>query len=135
MEKISVTIDWTGDNFSATTADVNGAVIVTHKNFDKLLKEFEDAFDFHIESSVEDGDELPQWVVNGDYEFEYHYTTAALLHKYDGIISRAGIARISGIHEKQIGHYASGHRKPRPATRQKIINAMHKLGEDFISVV
>ncbi len=135
MEKINVTIDWTETNFSATTADINGAVIVTNKEFDKLLREFKDAFDFHIEGSIEDGDELPQWVVEGDYEFEYLYTTAALLHKYDGILSRAGIARITGINEKQIGHYASGHRTPRPGTRKKIVDAMHELGNDFISVV
>ncbi|WP_430811281.1 MULTISPECIES: hypothetical protein [unclassified Carboxylicivirga] len=135
MQKINVTIDWTDTNFSATTNEVGGAVIVTAKDLGKLNEEFKSAFDFHVEGCIEDGDDIPNWVVTGEYEFEYHYTTAALLHKYDGILSRAALARLSGINERQIGHYASGLKTPRPATRIKLINGLHQLGNDLMSVV
>jgi len=37
--------------------------------------------------------------------------------------------------ERQLGHYATGHRNPRPAQRKKIIDGIHKIGTEFNSVV
>ena len=54
---------------------------------------------------------------------------------YDGILTRAALAKVTGINQRQLGHYAQGIRTPRPQQREKIIQGFHKLGQEFLSVV
>ena len=111
MEKIKALVGWCNKNYSVTTDDydrLNGTIITTGATFEGLQKEFESALKFHIEGCLADGDSLPEWLMCGDYEIEYELTTSALLHRLDGILTRSAIARVSGINERQIGHYALG---------------------------
>ena len=137
MEKIKATIEWSGNNYSADahSEDINGVVAVTHKTYKGIKDEFESALRFHIEGCLEDGDKLPEWVASGNYEIEYALEVSALLHSLDGILTRSAIARVSGINEKQIGHYASGHRTPRAAQRAKIVDGLHRIGKELAEVV
>ena len=57
------------------------------------------------------------------------------LHYFNGILTRSALARVTGINERLLGHYATGHRNPRPAQRQKIIDGIHKIGAEFNAVV
>jgi len=134
MQKIKVLVGWEEKNYSAV-AEVNGVVVVTHKNFEMLKEEFAQALAFHIEESIKDGDELPQALKEGDYTLEYELQISALLHIYDGILTRAALAKVTGINQRQLGHYAQGIRTPRPQQREKIIQGFHKLGQEFLSVV
>lgn len=133
--KIKVSIGWTETNYSgiAEGPEVGGVVIDTHTDHNMLLKSFKETMEFHVEG-LDKGD-VPAWLLSGDYELEYHYTTAALLHKYEGILTRSALAKVTGINQRQLGHYATGHRKPRPAQRQKIVDAIRRIGEEFISVL
>ena len=138
MEKIKVLVGWAGKNYSATTDDfdrLNGIVVVTGNTFENLQKEFVSALKFHIEGCITDGDSIPEWLLNDDYEIEYDLTTSALLHRMDGILTRSAIARVSGINERQIGHYALGVRNPRPEKRKQIINGIHQISRELASVV
>ena len=134
MQKIKVLVGWEEKDYSAV-AEVNGVVVVTHKNFEMLKEEFAQALAFHIEESIKDGDELPQALKEGDYTLEYELQISALLHIYDGILTRAALAKVTGINQRQLGHYAQGIRTPRPQQREKIIQGFHKLGREFLSVV
>ena len=40
----------------------------------------------------------------------------------------------TGINQKQIQHYTTGHRKPRLEQRKKIENALHTLGKELLAV-
>ncbi len=137
MGKLNVFISWSGDNYCATAQgdELNGVVVVTNKTLDGVKQEFQSSLQFHIEGCLADGDKLPEWVVNGNYQLEYHFDTPALLHSLDGILTRSAIARVSGINEKQIGHYASGHRTPRQLQREKIINGIHKISRELAMVM
>jgi predicted RNase H-like HicB family nuclease len=138
MEKIKVSVGWGDKNYSATTNDydrLNGIIIATGNTFEKLQKEFESALKFHIEGCAADGDSLSEWLLSGDYEIEYELTISALLHRLDGILTRSAIARISGINERQLGHYASGLRNPRAEKRKQIINGIHQISRELASVV
>ena len=66
--------------------------------------------------------------------FEFEMNIRALLHYFDGILTRSALARVTGINERQLGHYTTGHRNPRPAQRIKIIEGIHKIGTEFNSV-
>ncbi|HBX19736.1 MAG TPA: hypothetical protein DEF88_04740 [Porphyromonadaceae bacterium] len=49
--------------------------------------------------------------------------------------SKAALSRMTGIHQKQLGHYyASGLKKPRPATIEKIENAVRQFVKDMNQV-
>ena len=138
MEKIKVLVEWSNKNYAATTDDydrLNGIVIATGTTFEKLQKEFESALKFHIEGCLADGDSCPEWLLSGNYKIDYELATSALLHSLDGIITRSAIARVSGINERQIGHYALGIRNPRPEKRKQIIDGIHQIGRELASVV
>ena len=137
MEKIQVKIGWSGDNYSCVADDksLNGIIVVTNKTLEGLKKDFQESLQFHIEGCIQGGDKLPEWLVEGNYELEYITEVSALLHSLDGILTRSAIARVSGINERQIGHYASGHRTPRPQQREKIINGIHRISQDLAMVM
>jgi hypothetical protein len=134
MEKVEVKISWSGNNYCAGSGAVGGVVMATNKTFDGVKSAFVDSFNFHVEGCLADGDQLPEYIQKGDYEFDYKLEMSALLHNLDGIITRAALARKSGINEKQLGHYMTGYRNPRPAQQQKIINAIHNIGTEFLAV-
>lgn len=69
-----------------------------------------------------------------EYELVYKFDTASLLSYYKGIFTNSALERITGINQKQIQHYASGHRNPRPEQRLKIENALHSLGKELLAV-
>ena len=134
MEKIKVNIGWSGDNYCATI-ELMGVVVATNKSLKKLLPEISSAFQFHVEGCAADGDPVPDDILSGSYEFDYVYEVSALLHSLDGVVTRAAISRATGINERQIGHYASGLHNPRPGQRKRIIEGIHNIGKELISVV
>jgi hypothetical protein len=134
MEKVIVNISWSGENYCASV-ELNGIVVSTNKSLEKLKSEFDSVFKFHVEGCAADGDKLPEYLLSGNYEYKYEYEASALLHSMDGIITRAAIARETGINERQIAHYASGFRNPRPEQRIRIVEGIHSIGQRLMTVV
>ncbi|GHT77823.1 hypothetical protein AGMMS50262_19800 [Bacteroidia bacterium] len=137
MEKIQIRIGWSGDNYSciADNPVLNGIIVVTNKTLEGLKKDFQESLQFHIEGCMQSGDKLPEWLSDDNCELDYIMETSALLHSLDGILTRSAIARVSGINEKQLGHYASGIRNPRPKKRQQIIDGIHRISRELSLVV
>lgn len=133
MKKSKVEISFTGNNFSAYVPKLPGYV-ATGDTPDEIKKHIRDAIAFHIEGSMEDGDPLPKEFVSGNYELVYKFDTQSLLNYYKGIFTNAAFERITGINQKQIQHYATGHRTPRPAQVKKIETALHTLGSELLAV-
>ena len=96
--------------------------------------EVRNTLNFHVEGMIADGDDVPQWLRNGDYEFEYHLDAAALLQMCAPYASIAAISRVSGINQHQLSHYANGIKKPRPEQRRRIVEGLHKIGRELIAV-
>jgi len=136
MEKINVKIGWSGENFSCIADDavLNGIVLATCETLEGLKKQFRESLQFHINGCIEDGNQLPEWLINGQYDLNFTLEISALLHSFDGILTRSAIARAAGINEKQIEYYASGYRIPRPQQKKKILNAFHSIGKELVSV-
>jgi len=81
MEKIKVFVDWVDKNFGATLEDkVPGAVVVTDKTFEGIKNTIASTLSFHIEGMMKDKEEVPSWLTNNEYVFEYVLTDSALLH-------------------------------------------------------
>lgn len=137
MEKIRVDVAWCDKNFGASLGEnVPGAVVVTAKTFAELQKEVKDTLAFHVEGMVRDDDEVPQWLAEGDYEFEYNFMdVAALLRAYEPFVSLAAISRSSGINQHLLSHYANGIKKPRPQQRERIVKGIHNIGKELLAIV
>ncbi|WP_244939786.1 type II toxin-antitoxin system HicB family antitoxin [Kaistella daneshvariae] len=129
MKKIKVNIDW-DQNFGAVSDLVPGCV-ATGKTFQQVKENYASALKFHLEGL--EPTEIPN-ELSGKYELEYELTAQALLHRFDKILTRAALSRITGINERQLGHYVSGYRNPKAEQRKKIVEAFHQLGKEFLSV-
>lgn len=133
--KLKVDVSWTGKNFCCSWSDeVAGTVVVTAKTLEKLKENFAESLKWHIEGCVEDGDELPQYLVDGDYELDYNLDTAALLRDAETYTTMAAISRASGINQKQLSHYANGLKQPRPMQRARIIAGLHVIGSRIMAL-
>jgi predicted RNase H-like HicB family nuclease len=132
MEKIKVIIDWE-DNYGAASDEVLGCV-ATHKTFNGVKEAYASALEFHLEGMKENNDEIPV-KLQGEYELEFEMTAQAILHQFDGIITRAALSRITGINERQLGHYMTRHRVPRPTQRLKIVNGLHSIAKELTAVM
>lgn len=137
MEKIRVDVQWCNKNFGASLSDnVPGAVVLTAKTFEELQREVPETLRFHVEGMVADGDDVPQWLRDGDYEFDYNLVdVSTLLHAYEPYFTLAALSYASGINQHQLSHYANGVKQPRPQQRQRIVEGLHKIGRELLAVV
>ena len=136
MEKIIVNVEWYDKNFGASLSDnVPGAVVLTAKTYDELTASVPETLRFHVQGMLDDGDKIPQWLADGDYEFEYVLDTAALIHVCETYTSLAAISRASGINQYLLSHYANGLKSPRPLQRKRIEEGIRKIGQELLEVV
>ena len=137
MERIRVNVQWCDHNFGASLGDnVPGSVVVTAKTYGGLQKEVSDSLRFHVEGMLADGDDVPQWLADGDYEFEWVYAdTATLLRVCEPFVTIAAISRETGINQHLLSHYANLVKIPREKQRQRIAEGIRRIGERLISVV
>jgi len=71
MEKVTVDIYYTGNNYSAHAPILLGCVS-TAATLSEMKKNIRAAIEFHVESSLKEDDAIPK-VFKGEYELEYLY--------------------------------------------------------------
>ncbi len=106
----------------------------TNRSLEGLKEEFERSLQWHIESMLEDGDEVPSWLATHDYTIEYELHTSALLREAEKFTTMTALSKETGINVKQLSHYASATKNPRPAQRQRIIDGLHAIGRKFLTL-
>ncbi len=134
MNTIVATIGYAEHNYSGTIELPDELIVVTHKTLEGIKQEMKDALAFSKQVYIDEKEPLPD-CLQGDYRLDFQLQVSALLHSLDGILTRAALARVTGINEKQLGHYMSGHRKPRADKRRRIIEGIHQIGEQFMAIV
>ncbi len=67
-------------------------------------------------------------------EFEFIYDVPSFLQSMVSKMSLAGIQTITGVNQKQLGHYMSGHRNPSPATIAKIERGIKQFAEELSQI-
>jgi len=132
MEKVLVEINFTGNNYCAHAPILQGCVS-TGATLEEIKGNIKEAIEFHVESSLEDGDPIPD-VFKGEYALEFKLSTEAMLNAYSNVFTKAALSRITGINERQLWHYAAGVRRPRPTQSQRIVQGLHKLGHELLAV-
>jgi len=132
MEKVVVDIYYTGNNYCAHSPILLGCVS-TATTLSDIKTKIREAIEFHIESSLKDGDTIPE-VFRGEYELVFKLSIEALLNAYSDVFTKAALSRITGINQRQLWHYASGIRKPRPLQRKRIEDGLHRLGTELLNI-
>ena len=132
MKTIKVIIERAEHNYSAYLDGVDG-IVATGSSVEEIKMNMYEAINALIDECKEFGCEVPE-ELTGDYELVFKMDVKSILDFYSGIFSKAGLERITGINQKQLWHYASGGRKPRPEQAIKLESALHKLGEELLSI-
>ena len=132
MKTIKVIIERAEHNYSAYLDGVDG-IVATGSSVEEIKMNMYEAINALIDECKEFGCEVPE-ELTGDYELVFKMDVKSLLDYSSGIFSKAGLERITGINQKQLWHYASGGRKPRPEQAIKLESALHKLGEELLSI-
>ena len=92
-----------------------------------------EAMQHYVTSCKESNYKYPTWL-DSEYTIIYKFETQSLLQYYTGIITPAALSRLTGISSKQLWSYMHGRSKPRKAQRLKIESALHKLGNELITI-
>jgi predicted RNase H-like HicB family nuclease len=130
--QVKVIVEHAGDNFSAYVADIDG-IAVTGDSVDDIKASMLDAIEDFVEVNKELGLEIPEQLKE-DYELYFELDVCSFLKIYEGIFTKAGLERLTGINQKQLWHYANGKSKPRQAQRIKIEKGLHRLGNELLSL-
>ena len=67
-------------------------------------------------------------------DFSFKYDVPSFLQEFAFAFSLAGLERITGVNQKQLGHYISGYRHPSRRTVQKIESAIHDFSKELLTV-
>lgn len=67
-------------------------------------------------------------------DFVFKYDVPSFLQEYAFAFSLAGLERITGINQKQLGHYISGYRKPSEKTIRRIESGIRSFCSQLSSV-
>ena len=132
MQQLQATIESLEGNYSAFIQELDG-VVATGSTIEEIKANLLDAVDDYVETCKELGCDLPE-TLKGDYRIEFTMDVKSLLALYEGIFTKAGLERLTGINQKQLWHYANGNSVPRRAQVLKIENALHRLGNELISI-
>ena len=127
-KKLTVIVEWTGDNFGASAPDIIGCV-ATGKTPGEVKQAYASALEFHRQGA--DEGELPEWIMRGEYVLDFELTAGALLKYYGDVVTLSAMSRATGINTRQLSHYINGNRTPRARQRERIVAGLHTIAKQL----
>lgn len=130
MKNVKVYIEKGADEYSAFMDDtqLSYSCIGTGATVEETVEDFKKAYaemrDYY--NSV--------GKVFEEVEFSFYYDIPSFLQEYAYAFTLAGLERITGVNQKQLGHYISGYRKPSEKTIRKIEEGIHRFSSQLASV-
>ena len=103
-------------------------ILGTGNTVDEAKQDFLAGYQEMKESVLEAGEEFI------DVDIVFRYDVPSFLEAYAYAFTLAGLERITGINQKQLGHYISGYRKPSEKTVRKIDERIHAFSEELSAV-
>lgn len=132
MNKLNVVIERAENNFSAYVREIDG-ITATGTSIDEIKSSILKAVNEYVSFCNDMHLGIPE-VLSSGFEIAFELDVQSLLSIYEGIFSKSGLEKLTGINQKQLWHYAKGMSKPRPEQRRKIESALHRLGSELISL-
>ena len=89
---------------------------------------------FYKETAIAEGFKYPAFL-DGEYSFSYKIDVVSLMQYYvnSGILSLAGLEKLTGINQKQLWGYING-TKPRKAQEERIESGFRALDKDLNAI-
>ena len=128
MGKLTIIIERGKDQYAAWADTVPG-IYAAGDTIDEVKNDVLNAIRIYKKNNSNIAEEL-----KGDVEIEWTFDIESFMEYISGTFTKAALSRMTGINEKQLGHYASGLKKPRPATVEKIENALRQFVNDMSQV-
>ncbi len=128
MAVVKIIIEKSKDHFSAYAESIEG-IYGGGNTIDEVKKSIIDSIALFKEFNTDIPEELTK-----EYTFSFVFDTKSILEYYGSIFTRAALSRLTGINEKQLGHYIQGLHKPRKDKAAKIEKALHNLGNELLSL-
>ena len=123
MKTVTAIIETGSDHtisiYSHGADDLNYGVIGTGNTIAEAKDDFLFAYQEIKECFLKKGKEFEE------VEFVFRYDIPSFLQEFAYAFTLAGLERITGVNQKQLGHYASGYRKPSARTIRKIEDGIH----------
>ena len=132
MKTLKAIIESLENNYSAYIVGVDG-VVATGSTIDEIQQHLIEAVNDYVETCRQLHCAIPVQL-EGDYKIEFYMDVKSLLTIYSGIFTKSGLERLTGINQKQLWHYANGISTPRRAQAERIESALHRLGNELLSV-
>lgn len=133
MDTLVMKTSYTPDGFCCSCDLLPGWTVSGRRDFGQFDRFVRESVDFYVSCAKADGDPLPPQL-GGEWTVSYQMDAAALLNYYKGILPLSGLARLTGINQRQLGHYAAGRSRPRAGQAAKIEDALHRLGQELQGV-
>lgn len=127
MKKINAIIESNKNGYYSVyiESDLPFGVIGEGKNSEEAKQDFlctyEEMRKMHKEKTGEDI----------QVEFEFKMDVSAFLQQYKGVLSPAGLSRLTGISRSQLSQYICGTRHPSPKTKDKIKASIQDFVEEL----
>ena len=128
MEKLIVQIGASSDHFGAFAINCDG-IFGAGNTVEECKQNLLEGLRLYISTN----ENLPE-ILKGDFEIEYHFDVQSILSHYSNVFTKPALERLTGINQKQLHHYATGLKKPRPEQRKKIETALHNLGKELLTI-
>ncbi len=130
MKTVKVFIEKGVDDYSAYMDDtpLNYSCIGQGDTVDETIADFRACYEEMRQYFQETGEPFEE--VN----FEFFYDTASFLDEYCKAFSLAGLERITGVSQTQLGHFLHGRRKPSRKTIDKIQKGVQAFAHELTAV-
>lgn len=130
MEKIIMVIEKSGDFYDAYSDNCEG-IYAAGDSIEAVKADTQKAIALIKKEWPEN--EWPEQL-KGDYEIQYKLDARSFLEYYKGIISLAGLEKITGINQKQLSNYLNNHAKPRPKQTERINEGIHRFAHELLNI-
>ena len=130
MKTVKVFIEKSSYGFSAYMDDtpLDYGCIGEGKTVEETIEDFKACYN-EMRQTFEDAGEPFEEV-----ELVFCYDIPSFLQEFAFAFSLAGLERITGVNQKQLGHYISGYRKPSEKTIRKIEDGIHRFSQQLSAV-
>ncbi|GAB6122332.1 hypothetical protein [Dysgonomonas termitidis] len=132
MKQITAILEAGKDGYGVSFKEIDN-VFGFGETIEAAKADAQAALDTYVKTLNNYGRQLPE-VLQGVYELAFEFDIEALLKYIDGVVTKTALAKAAGINVSQLSHYSSGLKRPRKEQQEKIINGLHKIGKDLLSV-
>lgn len=122
---ITVTIEKGIDQYGAWVEEIPG-IYGAGDTVEDVKKDILGAIELYKQLN-----EVVPEILNGDFEIKWQFDTASLLQYISRVFTKSGIERITGINQRQLGHYSSGLKKPRKNQIERIDLGIRQFVDDL----